>query len=465
MHITSNVTNSIFIGLFLVLFFAAFDYVFFGGDWVLHQFQPGTLCRIVSAETPNSYLDAGNARYGEQCSLLTFLEEQISRARAQSHPPPATSGSKPPGVEQQYASSKKDCSKADTDADSSKAAGWARWFGIIISLLFLCNVVFCCRRRHIHFFEWGSKIKWSDLGALALMLVLGFCVSYTAFACVLFVFVANTFLAKSNLDFSRTVGLSGAFRSLFETQGSIYPMIGILGTFLGLGITLASPALPNALTALNGHGQFCSGDWAALLRGVGAAVFASLFGTASAIGIRAIGGYLNYGVESDEISGHEKMPAQTDAYRSEPLASPAEPSAQPKQEGADSRPSDAEGAASAQRPPSETASPTGDPLSTALLSEIKTKLQVEMESLRFEVKRGREEFIEFKMKLQMNDIEAKTAKAEHLLKNTDIHAAKIADLAVQISDAANAMLRAAPKPGPEVPLNGRRRKNSNLRES
>lgn len=94
-----------------------------------------------------------------------------------------------------------------------------------------------------------------------------------------------------------------SFSILFDGHSHLFPLLGILGTFLGLGVAIPDRGLLDIIRHLSGGDASVSGEqWSELISGIGVAVFASLHGTFSTIFAQISAGYFGRDVEEPECN-------------------------------------------------------------------------------------------------------------------------------------------------------------------
>jgi len=94
-------------------------------------------------------------------------------------------------------------------------------------------------------------------------------------------------------------GVAGAyvvnvFEQSLDMEFGLFPMIGIFGTFLGLGLAISNTDLLKIISNLGYDSRIPYDMWVGLIAGVGVAIFASLFGTITAIWARAASSVHDY---------------------------------------------------------------------------------------------------------------------------------------------------------------------------
>ncbi len=95
-------------------------------------------------------------------------------------------------------------------------------------------------------------------------------------------------------------GLWHGLDVLFDPHGHLFPLLGILGTFLGLGMAIPDRGLLDIIGHLNEGGGISAEKWSELIAGIGVAVFASLHGTFSILFAQFFAGYFGKGAGEPE---------------------------------------------------------------------------------------------------------------------------------------------------------------------
>ncbi|MGD0190658.1 MAG: hypothetical protein ABSD74_07945 [Rhizomicrobium sp.] len=106
--------------------------------------------------------------------------------------------------------------------------------------------------------------------------------------------VKSTDRDRPGLDGGRrpdfNAGALGALHTFFEPPGAVFAIIGILGTFLGLGLALSDKGVLDLIRHLGEARQLPADEWAGLIRGLGVSIFSSLFGTFTLLAARLTSG-------------------------------------------------------------------------------------------------------------------------------------------------------------------------------
>ncbi len=125
-------------------------------------------------------------------------------------------------------------------------------------------------------------------------------------------------------------GFWNGFDILLDARGHLFPLLGILGTFLGLGMAIPDRGLLDILGHLN-NGRTIPGDqWSELISGIGVAVFASLHGTFTTVLAQFAAGYFGKDDKDDDDEDCKKQGSEPRAVAvvvSGPPAPPAGPAA------------------------------------------------------------------------------------------------------------------------------------------
>lgn len=95
--------------------------------------------------------------------------------------------------------------------------------------------------------------------------------------------------------------LAALFGGALDPDVGLFPMIGIFGTFLGLGLAISDQRLLNIISSISDDHPISARDWTGLITGVGVAIFASLFGTITAICARMAVGLLGHQGEEEQV--------------------------------------------------------------------------------------------------------------------------------------------------------------------